>query len=270
MESHNAISYKDEISKMLFGFGDHPTPNKDTVGLVETIVLQQLRGIIQEALKYSNESTLNGKELIFLMRRNKHKMHRFIRYLQNKELKKEIQKDTVDPNLLNVDLPKHPLIDFIEYIDQTGELMDLTELDAVKYARQVRADSISQILNQKKYTEYQKARTVSFHKENDANLNTFRHWIDPKGEVKFEDTALDVLAYYAFETVAQLVDFAFEVRLDSKKGPDSLTAYTKVCCVQQPFTVDEIKEVMRRVTTPQTGRLYFGGKMPEKHPFIAL
>lgn len=324
------VNYTEEITKMLFGFGDCSKPNENTVQLIESIVVSQLRGIIREALKYSKDDTLDGKELVFLMRHNKHKMRRFIKYLQNKELKKEIaqysqinkegthskeikkeiESDIGTLNILTANQkpkhelkkeimhyseikkegnhskeiegdigtlniltanqkPKHDLVDFIEYIDETGELTDLTEFDKVKHARQVRANNISLVLDQTKYAEYQKARTVSFHS---AGFKKFCTWIDPRNELtqKFTETAFDVLAYYAFETVAQIVDFAFQVRLDTKKGPDPINTYRNVYSIQQPFTVNEIKEVMRRVSSPQTGRLEFGKTVHERHSFLAL
>lgn len=254
---------------MLFGFGDAPQPNDDTVRLVEGIVLKQLRTIVQEALKYSDGRNLRGEELVFLMRHNKYKMRRFIKHLANKELKKEIEKETVQLSEIDVivNKPKHPLVSFIESIDETGEFTDMSEFDEVKHNRQVRASYISDILDEEKYIEYQKARCVSF--VSGRNFDKFRIWLDPKKEINFTTTALEVLSYYAFETVAQLVDLAFLVRLDNKRGPDPLNNM-KAYCIHQPITVAEIKEVMRRVCSPQAGKLNFGKKLPETHYLLAL
>lgn len=265
-----AINYRDEITNMLFGFGDAPVPNKDTVSLVENIVLQQLHTIIQEALKLTSDGkNLKGEELVFLMRHNKHKMRRFVKHLANKELKKEVEKESVQINEIDIIIskPKHPLIAFIESIDETGEFTDLSEFDEVKYNRQVRASYISESLDEEKYLKYQKARCVSF--VPGKSFEKFKVWLNPKKEVNFSTTALEVLSYYAFETVAQLVDLAFLVRVDNKRGPDPLNNM-KAYCVQQPITVSELKEAMRRVTSPQAGTLNFGGKLPETHYLLAL
>nr|CAH7752159.1 unnamed protein product [Callosobruchus chinensis] len=56
MES-GKITYYSEISQMMFGFGDSHSPNPDTVRLVESILLQQLRTLVQEALNIVTEST---------------------------------------------------------------------------------------------------------------------------------------------------------------------------------------------------------------------
>lgn len=269
MEPKEGLNYRNKISMMLFGFGDAPTPNEDTVRLVESIVLKQLRTIVQQAMNYSDGKRLGGEELVFLMRHDKHKMRRFIRHVANKELKKEVERDDLEVSKIDgiAKKPKHPLMSFIESIDETGEFMDLTGFDEAKHARQLRANYISEVLEEERYMEYQKARRVSF--VTGSSYDKFRIWLDPKKEVNFSSAALEVLSYYAFETVAQLVDFAFLVRLDDKRGPDPLNNM-KAYCIHQPITVAEIKEVMRRVCSPQTGKLNFGNKLPETHYLLAL
>lgn len=267
------ISYQEEIAMMLFGFGDSNKPNEDTVKLVEGIVLNQLRIIIQEAFKYSDGNKLDGKALVFLMRRNRTKMQRFIRYLLAKELNKEVntsneEADTLQSTSIDVpkSKPKHPLIEFIEYMDETGELTDLSETDQGKYERTLRADEISKALDKNMYLEYQEARRQSFFKRSGAK---FRKWLDPNGSIEFDSTALDVLAYYGRETIAQLTDYAFQVRLDSNRGSDPFSSM-KVYYVKQAITVNEISEVMRRVSSPQTGKLNLGKKLPITQYILAL
>ncbi|KAJ8951334.1 hypothetical protein NQ318_009268 [Aromia moschata] len=172
----------------MFGFGDSHTPNPDTVWLVESIALNQMRMIVQEAFKYCDKGKLKSEALVFLMRHSKQKMRR-----------------------------------------------DTTH----------------------------------------RNLQKLRQWIDPKKEVNFEDEdeALDVLAYYAYQTVAEIIDYALLVRMDSKSGSDPLkhlpgsyyTAtmfvgehrfpgtnpdYSKVYSSQSPISVNEIKETHTGFNTP--------------------
>lgn len=290
------ISFYNEISLMMFGFGDSHTPNPETVRLVESIVLKQLRTLVQEALKYSDGKNLRGEELVFLMRHDKHKMRRFVRYLINKENKAKVQQ--LQPDIIEIDgtaMPKNELIEFIERIDETGEFTDLSEVDDVKYERLLRADRMSQALDEKKYLDFCKARCASFNSRDTThkNLEKLRKWLDPKEEIIFKVDALEVLAYLAYQTVAEITDYALLVRMDSKCGTDPLkhlpgsyyTAtmfsgkhrfeepnpdYSTVHTSQPPISVNEIKEVMRRVHTPQAGRLNFGGKLPETHFLFAL
>lgn len=288
------ISFRNQISQMMYGFGDSHKPSPDTVHLVEHTVLSQLRTIIQEALKHSAEpNKLQGEELVFLMRKNKHKMRRFIKYLQNKEMKRKFEKQLDETGPLATEQmgpSARSLIEFIEHIDETGELTDMAEFDDMKYERQLRADRISQMLDTKKYIEFCQARHASFTSKNPDEL---RFWLDPDQELSFTSSALDILAYYAFETVAQIVDYALLVRMDRQRTKDPFSSLagmhynavmfngsyrfvdskpdiSVVYTGQPPISVDEIREVMRRVTMPQAGRLYLGKKLPETQFLFAL
>lgn len=299
MESQK-VTFCNEISLMMFGFGDSHKPNPETVRLVESIVLKQLRTIVQEALKYSDGKNLLGKELVFLMRHDKHKMRRFVQYLKNRELKQQLQ--SVNSRVIEIDpdpKPKNELMKFIESIDETGEFTDLSEVDEVKQARMLRADRISQVLDEQKYLEFCKARSASFCSRDITARNSekLRLWIDPKKEINFHSNAMVVLAYMAYQTVADITDYAILVRMEGKSGSDPLTHlyghyytstmfngdyrmgvsstnpnpdHSRVYSGQPPISVSEIKEVMRRIHCPQGGKLNFGGKFPETHFLFAL
>lgn len=283
-------SYYNEISMMMFGFGDSHKPNPETVRLIEGIVQNQLRLILQEAQKYSNGSYIDGKELVFLMRKNKYKMRRFIKYLQLKMLRTKLHKREDVEVELN-EPPKHELMFFIESIDETGELSNFSEYDEVKYERMIRADRISTSLNEEQYLKYAKARSVSFLHNTIGNAEKLKKWLDSK--IDITTSGMDVLTYYAYETVAQLIDYAFLVRLDMKRTSDPLgnlnglfynsamfngehrfsdssKDYSRIHSGQPAFTPNEIKEVMRRVYSSQTGKLMLGNKVPPTHHILAL
>ncbi|EFA00044.2 transcription initiation protein SPT3 homolog [Tribolium castaneum] len=291
-------TFCNEISLMMFGFGDSHKPNPETVRLVESIVLKQLRMIVQEALKYSDGKNLKGKELVFLMRHNKHKMRRFFQYLKNKQLKQQLQ--SLNSGVIEIDrdpIPKNELMKFIEYIDETGEFTDLSEVDEVKQSRMLRADRISQALDEKRYLEFCKARATSFCSRDITARNSekLRQWIDPKKEINFSTNAMVVLSYLGYQTVAEITDYALLVRMEGKCGSDPLNHlygnyytstmfngdyrigasgnnpdYSRVYSGQPPISVNEIKEVMRRIHCPQAGKLNFGGKLPDTHYLFAL
>ncbi|XP_017780849.1 PREDICTED: transcription initiation protein SPT3 homolog [Nicrophorus vespilloides] len=287
------VTYFNEISLMMFGFGDSHKPNTDTVKLVESITLNQLRLIIHEAVKYQEGNSLGGEELVFLMRKNKYKMRRFIKYLYNKDAKHRLSKGLVDMSGTST---KNTLIEFVEKIDETGELTDLTEYDEVKNERMIRADRISLFLDEETYLKFSQARCTSFRNKNMSSARDYeklKQWVDPRNELNFSNLALDVLSYYAYETVAQLTDYALLVRLDHNRKGDPLSNlqgtyfsatmfngehrltkenidYSKVGSCQQPITVNEIKEVMRRICSPQAGKLNFGKKYVESHQIIAI
>lgn len=292
------ISFYNEISLMMFGFGDSHKPNPETVRLVESIVLKQMRIILGEALKYSGGNILRGEELVFLMRHNKFKMRRFVQYLFNKQVKNQLVHNSYSFESDETKKPKkakNGLMEFIERIDETGEFTDLSEFDEVKYERQLRADRISQALDEKKYLNFCKARCASFSNKDTIhkNLDKLKAWIYLKDDLKFTEDALEVFSYYAYQTVAEIIDYALLVRMDARSGIDPLkhlsgsyyTAtmftgkhrfeepnpdYSKVLSSQPPISVAEIKEVLRRVHTPQAGRLNFGGKLPDTHYLFAI
>lgn len=296
------ISFYNEISLMMFGFGDSHKPNPETVRLIENIVLKQMRSIVREAMKLSPGNQLKGEDLVFLMRHNKYKMRRFVQYLMNKDLKNQLLNNSfsVDVNETNKPKkPKHELLEFIERIDETGEFTDLSDFDEIKHERQLRADRISQALDEKKYLDFCKARSTSFTNKNTIhkNLEKLKTWIYPSPTIvqgiQFTEIALEVLSYYAYQTVAEIVDYTLLVRIDARSGNDPLkhlpgsyyTAtmfsgkhrfeepnpdYSKVLSSQPPISVAEVKEVMRRVYSPQAGLLNFGGKVPDTHFLFAL
>ncbi|ENN75554.1 transcription initiation protein SPT3 homolog [Dendroctonus ponderosae] len=279
-----------QISLMMYGFGDSDQPDPATVELVESIVKSQLRSIVNEALKYNSGPVLKGESLVFLLRHNKYKMQRFVRYLKTRQITAKCGAVN-SPVVEVVEGPKNnKLLDFVRFLDETGEFLDISEVDETKLNRMLRADQISKSISKEKYMEYQQARIASFKKIQSAN--SFKSWVDPQNEIEFDKDAMDVLSYLAFQTVAEIVDYAFFVRADVKSvidpfetiagtscttsifkphgaaGPGS--APSKVFPYQVPIRVHEVQEVMRRVHNPQAGKLNFGGPMPETHFLLAL
>lgn len=289
----------------MFGFGDSHIPNPDTVSLVENITLNQMRLIVEEAIKVQticsdpeappeDKKTLSGEELVFLMRKDKYKMRRFLKYLYS-QMQKHVHSNFAQPVPVQAP-PKHnKLIEFIEYIDETGELTDLSEYDEVKYERMVRADRMSLALGEEAYMKFYKARCSSFMQKSMSQIRNFerlKQWIDPGNTVNFTNDALNVLSYYAYETVALIIDYALLVRLDHNRKADPLENlqgthysadmfkgeqfngpnpdYSRVYSGQAPISVNEIKEVMRRLYMPQAGICLLGKKMPSSRTIIVV
>lgn len=110
--------------------------------------------------------------------------------------------------------------DLINSIDQTGELLAMfedNELDDVKQERMERAERQTRTMDSAQYAEFCESRQLSFSKK----ASKFRDWLDCSSmEIKPNVIAMEILAYLAYETVAQLVDLALLVRQDmvSKAG----------------------------------------------------
>lgn len=281
-------NFQKEISNMMHGFGDNPNPNAATVVLVENIVLQQLRSMLQEALHCSilrGGKAITNYDIIYLMRKNKIKLKRLHDY--------QIKLDHIDKSRqVTVTTPTEPImtgmlleeekdpsikkrrthIDVIKELDEADEVSQI-KFDAIDYLRKVRAAKITESMSFEKYEAYHKARCSSFRSGYGMGKGFLKleRWINPNKELKITLSALEVLCFLAYETVAELVDGVFLIRQDAKKkygdplgkfegghfcNPVSLnnavyikSGYEGVSAI----TVAEIREVLRRYFNPQTG-----------------
>ncbi|KAF6365424.1 SPT3-like protein, SAGA and STAGA complex component [Rhinolophus ferrumequinum] len=85
------------------------------------------------------------------------------------------------------------------------------EIDDVKQERMERAERQTRIMDSAQYAEFCESRQLSFSKK----ASKFRDWLDCSSmEIKPNVIAMEILAYLAYETVAQLVDLALLVRQD--------------------------------------------------------
>lgn len=73
---------------MMHGFGDSSEPLIESAKIVEEVVLQQMRTIIKKACEVSERrgnskknTCVSAEDLIFLLRKNKVKLQRLIKYL---------------------------------------------------------------------------------------------------------------------------------------------------------------------------------------------
>lgn len=281
-------NFQKEISNMMHGFGDNPNPNAATVVLVESIVLQQLRSILQEAIHYCNtrgSKVITNYEIIFLMRNNIVKLKRLHDYqvkLDQIDKKCGVNISTSNDPMISgiiLDDEKEPMIkkrrthiDIIKTFDEADELSRI-KFDAIDYLRKVRASKITESMSFENYEAYHKARCSSFRTGYGLGKGFFKleKWINPTKELKIYQSALEVLCFIAYETVAEIVDAVFLIRQDSRKkygdpfskfeggyfcNPVSLSnaVYIKSGYEGVPaITVAEVREVLRRFFSPITG-----------------
>ncbi|KAM3963846.1 transcription initiation protein SPT3 homolog [Aphomia sociella] len=280
-------NFQKEISNMMHGFGDNPNPNAATVVLVESVVLQQLRSILQEANNHSNlrgAKAITNYDIIYLMRKNLLKLKRLHDY--------QIKLDHIDksrgtitapaenllPNIILEDekdptiKKKRTHIDIIKELDEYDEVSQI-KFDVIDYLRKVRAAKITESMSFEKYEAYHKARCSSFRSGYGLckGFVKLERWINPTKEMKITLPALEVLCFIAYETVAEIVDAVFLIRQDAKKkngdpfskfegghfcNPISLNnaVYIKSGYEGVPaITVAEVREVLRRYFNPRTG-----------------
>lgn len=285
---NEAINFQKEISNMMHGFGDNPNPNAATVLLVESVVLQQLRSILQEAMQLATlrgSKTITNYEVIFLMRKNILKLKRLHDY--------QIKLDRIDKRCgININTSSETLItgimtedekdptikkrrthiDIIKELDETNEVGQIM-LDAIDYLRKVRAAKITETMTFEKYEHYHRARCTSFRTTIGPSKGFIKleRWLNPNKELKISNPALEVLGFIAYETVAEIVDAVYLIRQDAKRkpgdpfskfeggyfcNPGSLhnavyikSGYEGIAAI----TVAEVREVLRRYFAPRSG-----------------
>ncbi|GLH04149.1 Uncharacterized protein GBIM_09923, partial [Gryllus bimaculatus] len=167
-------------------------------------------------------------------------------------------------------------LDFLETIDQTGELTDKQQpFDTVKNERNLRAELMTQSMDESRYLEYSNARRTSFTYRT-GHVNKIQKWLQSCGMFpelpKVNPLLYQILAYLAYETVAQIVDLSLLVRQDGAAKPGDAFSYyvagftrmpgsypaqhatehsAKKVGGAPPITPAEIREALRRYWSPQ-------------------
>ncbi|OPJ73684.1 transcription initiation SPT3-like protein isoform B [Patagioenas fasciata monilis] len=219
-----STSFTPELQSMMFSLGDARRPLHETAILVEDIVHTQLINLLQQAAEVSQlrgARVISAEDLLFLMRKDKKKLRRLLKYMFFRDYKSKIVKGIEEDDLLedkfnsnNTNKRQKLAQDFLNSIDQTGELLAMfedDEIDDVKQERMERAERQTRMMDSVQYAEFCESRQLSFSKK----ASKFRDWLDCSNmEIKPNAVAMEILAYLAYETVAQLVDLALLVKQD--------------------------------------------------------
>nr|XP_042704591.1 transcription initiation protein SPT3 homolog isoform X1 [Chrysemys picta bellii] len=219
-----STSFTTELQSMMFSLGDVRRPLHETAVLVEDIIHMQLINLLQQAAEVSQlrgARVISAEDLLFLMRKDKKKLRRLLKYMFFRDYKSKIVKGIEEDDLLedkfnssSVNKRQKLAQDFLNSIDQTGELLAMfedDEIDDVKQERMERAERQTRMMDSAQYAEFCESRQLSFSKK----ASKFRDWLDCSSmEIKPNAVAMEILAYLAYETVAQLVDLALLVKQD--------------------------------------------------------
>ncbi|XP_033342567.1 transcription initiation protein SPT3 homolog isoform X2 [Megalopta genalis] len=264
---------------MMHGFGDSSEPLMESARIVEEVVLQQMRTIVRKACEVSERrgtskkgASICAEDLIFLLRKDKVKLQRLIKYLELKEYKSSLNKtldNEMPEDILNTEnfensKTKGPFHSFLNLIDNTGELFeDASTVDEIKQQRNVRAELMTRSMDEARYLKFSKARNASFANK---NRHKFSDWLSPESDITISKQGYAILGYLAYETVAQIVDLALLVRQDQNKiygdAIDRLRLsyvnpytykpyYHGKVAVTKPISPAEIIEALRRFWSPQ-------------------
>uniref|UniRef100_A0A1A7X7Z3 Suppressor of Ty 3 homolog n=1 Tax=Iconisemion striatum TaxID=60296 RepID=A0A1A7X7Z3_9TELE len=216
-------SFIPELQSMMFALGDTRRALYETAALVEDIVHTQLINMLHQACEGAalrGSRVISAEDILFLMRRDKRKLGRLVKYLQFRDYKSKLLKTLEDE-----DVQQDPgaaaggnqrrqrlTQDFLVWMDQTGELLFLAErqeVDPIKQERIERLERQTRSMDAAQYSEFCESRQLSFAKK----ASKFRDWLDCSSlELKPNSIAMEILSYLAYETVAQIVDLSLLVK----------------------------------------------------------
>lgn len=212
------------ISDIMRGFGDAAKPLRESVMLVEKILTQQMRGIMQDifdiSMRRRGKCAPSKSDFEFLMRKDPVKVLRLRKHLRDIKLQKKYE------NLSQGRDIQESLENLNDNSDD--EIEDDMELhDEVKVRRLFRADRISQVLTGEEYVEYNIARRVSFYSRNVTAMRArMKFFLNVPMDIQLSPMTLNILAYLAHETIAILVDYCILTRLNSSNR--SMEPYSRV------------------------------------------
>lgn len=230
-------SFIPELQSMMFALGDARRPLHETAALVEDIVHTQLITMLHQACEGASlrgSRVISAEDILFLMRRDKRKVARLLKYLQFRDYKSKLlrtveeeepqqEADRWSGSTGGAQRRQRLAQDFLVWMDQTGELLTLAdrqEVDPVKQERMERLERQTRLMDQTQYSEFCESRQLSFAKK----ASKFRDWLDCSSlELKPNSVAMEILSYLAYETVAQIVDLSLLVKqeMTAKTNPIS-------------------------------------------------
>ncbi|KAI0068696.1 TFIID-domain-containing protein [Artomyces pyxidatus] len=241
VEKKREYKYQQEISQMMFVFGEIQEPQTETVNLVEDIIRSQLVELIIQARALATRRGaryLSAEDLIFLIRHDRAKVNRLRTYLSWKDVRKhakdsnadggggvevETLEDGADDKLtakaqkITIKLPWEITTIYSEVLKQSGHQSDDEEdeddLEAQEAAleRLKEADDVTKQMTREEYQHYSDCRQASFSYRKAKRFREFLN-LPPHLDLKANDDTVDIVGFLAFEMVRSLTVAALEVK----------------------------------------------------------
>lgn len=214
------------IANIMRGYGDGPRPIPESVLLVEKILAQQMRALVNDvmcmAAKRDGELNVQQCDFEFLMRRSPQKIARLRKYLKDIEFRRRysdilnsktgaIKKEQLAHNDGNGEGEGDDLHDS----EDINERRIREAYDEERVRRLVRADHISCMLHGQAYNEYTEARKSSFLWRNFGNSKHLLELLNLPDGWRFSQKIYTILGHMVHETIHTLVDYAILTRLNS-------------------------------------------------------
>ncbi|KAJ7098617.1 TFIID domain-containing protein [Mycena belliarum] len=240
--------YTQEISQMMFVFGEVQDPNAETVNLVEDIVRGQIIELIVQARGLATRRGaryLSAEDLIFLIRHDRGKVNRLRTYLSWKDVRKhakdsggdggggvevETLEDGGDDKLttkaqkITIKLPWEITTIYSEVLKQSGhqsddeEDEDDIEAHEASILRLKEADDATRQMTREEYQHYSDCRQASF---TYRKAKRFREFLNLPAhlDLKAGDDTVDIVGFLAFEMVRSLTLAGLTVKKSLEDAP---------------------------------------------------
>ncbi|KAF7332458.1 SAGA complex subunit spt3 [Mycena kentingensis (nom. inval.)] len=225
--------YSQEISQMMFVFGEVQDPNMETVNLVEDIVRGQIIELIVQARALATRRGaryLSAEDLIFLIRHDRGKVNRLRTYLSWKDVRKhakdsggdaggavevEALEEGADEKLaskaqkITIKLPWEITTIYSEVLKQSGhqsddeEDEDDIEAHEASTIRLKEADEATRVMTREEYQHYSDCRQASFTYRKAKRFRDFLN-LPSHLDLKAGDDTVDIVGFLAFEMVRSL------------------------------------------------------------------
>ncbi|KAH7931157.1 TFIID-18kDa-domain-containing protein [Leucogyrophana mollusca] len=233
--------YTQEISQMMFVFGEIQDSNPETVNLVEDIVRSQLIELILQARALANRRGaryLTAEDLIFLIRHDRGKVNRLRTYLSWKDVRKHAKdsggdggggvevenlEDGADDKLtakaqkITIKLPWEIATIYSEVLKQSGhqsddeEDEDDIEAHEASILRLKEADDATRQMTREEYQHYSDCRQASFTYRKAKRFREFLN-LPPHLDLKQNDDTVDIVGFLAFEMVRSITLAGLDVK----------------------------------------------------------
>ncbi|KAG7097444.1 hypothetical protein E1B28_004789 [Marasmius oreades] len=231
--------YTQEISQMMFVFGEVQDPNHETVNLVEDIVRSQLIELIVQARALAirrGARYLSAEDLIFLIRHDRGKVNRLRTYLSWKDVRKHAKDSGGDggggvedaledgedkleakAQKITIKLPWEITTIYSEVLKQSGhqsddeEDEDDIEAHEASLQRLKEADDATRQMTREEYQHYSDCRQASF---TYRKAKRFREFLNLPShlDLRANDDTVDIVGFLAFEMVRSLTLAGLEVK----------------------------------------------------------
>ncbi|KAJ7681201.1 transcription initiation factor IID, 18kD subunit-domain-containing protein [Mycena rosella] len=225
--------YTQEISQMMFVFGEVQDPNSETVNLVEDIVRGQIIELIVQARALATRRGaryLSAEDLIFLIRHDRGKVNRLRTYLSWKDVRKHAkdsggdggggvevetledggdEKLTTKAQKITIKLPWEITTIYSEVLKQSGhqsddeEDEDDIEAHEASILRLKEADDATRQMTREEYQHYSDCRQASFTYRKAKRFREFLN-LPTHLDLKAGDDTVDIVGFLAFEMVRSL------------------------------------------------------------------